>query len=286
MPERDGYPAGVPCWVDTTRADPGPAAAFYEGLFGWAFEDVAPEGSGGSYLVGRIGGRDVAGLAQARNGAAAGPAAWTTYVWVDDADRTAATAAEAGGAVLMEPFDVGPAGRLAVLADPTGAPFGVWQAGEHRGAGLVNETGAWVGTDFRTRDADVAAAFYGAVFGWEVDEVDATAGYANVRMPGYGAHLTELDPTLPDRLKEYGAPDDFADVVGWMAPIGNGEAAETPSHWGITFAVEDVDASAAKVPELGGTVLVPPMDAPWVRMAVVADPDGAPLTIATFVPPS
>jgi predicted enzyme related to lactoylglutathione lyase len=285
MPERDGYPAGVPCWVDTRRADPAPAAAFYEGLFGWEFEDLAPEGTP-SYLVGRIRGRAVAGLGQATNGAAAGPPAWTTYVRVDDADRAAAAASAAGGAVLVEPVDVGPAGRLAVLTDPTGAPFGVWQAGAHRGAGVVNETGAWVGTDFRTRDPEAATVFYGAVFGWEVDPIDPSAGYANVRMPGYGAHLTELDPTLPDRLREYGAPENFADVVGWMAPIGDGEPAETPSRWGITFAVDDVDASAARVPELGGTVLVPPMDAPWVRMAVVADPDGAPLTIATFVPPS
>ena len=285
MPERDGYPAGVPCWVDTMRADPEPAAAFYEGLFGWRFENVAPEGAPGRYMVGRIGGRDVAGLGEApANGA--GPAAWTTYVWVDDVAETAAAAADAGGAVLMEPVEVGPAGHLAILADPTGAPFGIWQAGEHRGAGLVNEAGAWVGTDFRTRDPGAATAFYGALFGWEVDEVDADAGYANVRLPGYGEHLTELDPGLPDRLAAYGAPEGFADVVGWMAPIAPDEPGDTPSHWGVTFAVEDVDASAAKVPELGGRVIVPPTDAPWVRMAVVVDPDGAPLTIATFVPPS
>jgi uncharacterized protein len=283
MTKRDWYPAGVPCWVDTRRADVGPAAAFYGALFGWTFEDVAPEGAPGRYLMARVGGRDVAGLAEAAD--AAGPAAWTTFVQVDSADRTAELAAVAGGTVLIEPTDAGAAGRFALLAEPAGATFGIWQAGEHRGAGLVNETGAWVGNDFRTSDPAASAAFYGAVFGWEVDELDEAAGYANVRLPGYGAHLAELDPTLPDRLEEYGAPEGFADVVGWLAPIraGNGDG---PSHWGITFAVDDVDASAAKVAELGGTVIVPPMDAPWVRMAVVADPDGAPLTIATFVPPN
>ena len=284
MSERDEYPAGVPCWVDTRRADLGPAAAFYGGLFGWEFEDRAPEGAPGRYLVARLGGRDVAGLGEATNGDA-GPAAWTTFVHVDSADRAAEAAAAAGGTVLMEPTDAGAAGRFAVLAEPAGAPFGVWQAGEHHGAGLVNATGAWVGTDFRTTDPAASAAFYGAVFGWEVDEIDRQVGYANVRLPGYGEHLAELDPTLPDRLEEYGAPEGFADVVGWLAPITPDEG-DAPSHWGITFAVDDVDASAARVPELGGTVLVPPMDAPWVRMAVVADPDGAPLTIATFVPPS
>ncbi len=283
MTKRDWYPAGVPCWVDTRRADIDPAAAFYGGLFGWTFEDVAPEGAPGRYLMARLGGRDVAGLAEAAD--AAGPAAWTTFVQVDSADRAAEVAAASGGTVLMEPADAGAAGRFALLAEPAGATFGIWQAGEHRGAGLVNETGAWVGNDFRTSDPAASAAFYGAVFGWEVDEVDPAAGYANVRLPGYGAHLAELDPTLPDRLEEYGAPEGFADVVGWLAPIhpGNGDG---PSHWGITFAVDDVDASAAKVAELGGTVIVPPTDAPWVRMAVIADPDGAPLTIATFVPPS
>ena len=283
MTKREWYPAGVPCWIDTRRADVGPAAAFYGGLFGWAFEDVAPEGAPGRYLMARLGGRDVAGLAEAADGA--GPAAWTTFVQVDSADRAAEVAAASGGTVLMEPADAGAAGRFALLSDPAGAVFGVWQAGEHRGAGLVNETGAWVGNDFRTSDPAASSAFYGAVFGWEVDELDEAAGYANVRLPGYGAHLAELDPTLPDRLEEYGAPEGFADVVGWLAPIAPGDG-EAGSHWGVTFAVEDVDASAAKVAELGGTVIVPPMDAPWVRMAVVADPDGAPLTIATFVPPS
>ena len=283
MPERDGYPAGVPCWVDTRRADLGPATAFYGGLFGWRFEDRAPEDAPGRYLIAQLGGRDVAGLGEAADGAEA--AAWTTFVRVESADRTAEAAAAAGGTVLMEPADAGAAGRFAVLAEPAGATFGVWQAGGHRGAGLVNEPGAWVGTDFRTTDPDASSAFYGAVFGWEVDEVEPETGYANVRMPGYGEHLTELDPGLPDRLARYGAPENFADVVGWMAPIGAGDG-DAPSHWGITFAVDDVDASAARVPGLGGRVIVPPTDAPWVRMAVMADPDGAPLTIATFVPPS
>ena len=113
MPDRDGYPAGVPCWVDTNQQDPDAAADFYGGLFGWQLEDVMPPGSDGKYLMGRIRGRDVAGISSPFPG---GPpmAAWNTYVCVDSADETAQRVREAGGQVLADPFDVMEAGRIAV----------------------------------------------------------------------------------------------------------------------------------------------------------------------------
>ena len=105
MPERDGYIPGVPCWVDTSQPDPEAALPFYSGLFGWEFEDVMPEGSPGKYFVGRIRGSDAAAVGS--NPDAAPPAAtWNTYVWVSSADETTAKARDAGGGVLMEPFDV------------------------------------------------------------------------------------------------------------------------------------------------------------------------------------
>jgi len=140
VPERDGYIAGVPCWIDTNQPDPEAAARFYRGLFGWEFEDVMPEGSPGVYLIGRIRGSDVAAVASVPEGAP--PAAmWNTYIWVDSADEAAARARAAGGAVISEPFDVLDAGRMAVVADPEGAVFCVWQAKNHRGAKVVNEHG-------------------------------------------------------------------------------------------------------------------------------------------------
>ena len=122
MPERDGYIPGVPCWVDTNQPDPEAALPFYRGLFGWEFEDGMPEGSGSHYFIGRIRGGDVAAISSVPEGAPP-MAMWNTYIWVDDADVAAKKAADAGGAVLSEPFDVMDAGRMAVLADPEGAVF-------------------------------------------------------------------------------------------------------------------------------------------------------------------
>src|SRR5262245_37160034 len=140
MPERDGYIPGVPCWVDTNQPDPEAAAQFYGGLFGWELEDVMPPGSELKYFIGRIRGGDVAAVGSIPEGAPP-MAVWNTYIWVDDVDATTAKALEAGGTTLREPFDVLDSGRMAVIADPEGAAFSLWQAREHKGAQVVNEAG-------------------------------------------------------------------------------------------------------------------------------------------------
>jgi predicted enzyme related to lactoylglutathione lyase len=165
LPERDGYIAGVPCWVDTSQPDPDGAAEFYGGLFGWEFEEAMPAGSPGSYRVARLRGGDVAAVSSPPEGAPA-QVVWNTYIWVEDADEAAAKAREAGGSVLSEPFEVMDAGRMAVLADPEGAAFCVWQAREHRGARIVNEPGSLNFNVLNTRDPAAARRFYGALFGW------------------------------------------------------------------------------------------------------------------------
>ena len=132
MPDRDGYIPGVPCWVDTSQPDPEAAAAFYGGLFGWELEDTMPAGSPGKYFMARLRGGDVAAVGSLPDEAPA-VAAWNTYVWVASADETAAKVLAAGGRVLMEPFDVFDAGRMAIFADPEGAVFGVWQPDQHEG---------------------------------------------------------------------------------------------------------------------------------------------------------
>src|SRR6476619_2232018 len=120
MPERDGYIPGVPCWIDTSQPDPEAAVAFYGGLFGWELTDVMPPESPARYFIGRLRGGDVGAVSSQADGAE-WRAAWNTYIWVQDADATAAKAREAGGTILSEPMDVGDAGRMAVLADPEGA---------------------------------------------------------------------------------------------------------------------------------------------------------------------
>src|SRR4051794_24092360 len=280
MPERDGYPAGVPCWIDTTQPDPDAAAEFYSGLFGWDLEDVMPPGSPAKYFIGRIRGGDVAAVSSRPEGAPPG-AVWNTYVCVDSADEAAAKVREAGGTVIGEPFDVMDSGRMAVFSDPEGAVFAVWQAKEHKGAQVVNENGSLNFNGLNTRDAEAAKAFYGAVFGWGT--IGLGGGAEMWTMPGYGDHLERDNPDIRKQMAEVGAPEGFEDVVASINPIGD-EGPDVPAHWSVTFGVDDADATAAKAEELGGKVVVPPMDAPWVRMTVISDPQGATFIANKFVP--
>ena len=276
MSAQDRYIPGVPCWIDTSQPDPEAGVAFYEGLFGWEFEDVMPPGSPGKYFIARLNGGDVAAVGSQPPGAPA-QAVWNTYVWVTDADETAEQVRTAGGRVLMEPFDVGDSGRMAVFADPAGAAFSVWQPGEHRGATVVNEPGSLNFNDLHTRDLDGAKAFYGAVFGWELLPLSMWA------LPAYGDFLEERTPGMRARVAEMGGPARFEEVVASVVPISADEPDVAP-YWGVTFGIDDADAIAARATELGGRVVVPPFDAPWVRSTVIADPQGAIFTANKFVP--
>jgi uncharacterized protein len=283
MLERDGYPPGVPCWVDTAQPDPEAAVSFYSGLFGWEFEDSGPADSPGLYFMGRIRGRDVAAVGSQPE---AMPTAWNMYVRVESADETAAKTKDAGGSVLMEPFDVGDAGRMAVLADPEGAAFSVWEPKDFFGAQLVNEHATWNFNELNTRDPGGAQTFYRAVFGWEATTlVTGNGGFTMWRRPGYGDFLAERDPDIRERQASGGAPEGFEDAVAWLIPMTDGQFPEgTPAHWSTTFAVDDADAIAEQAEKLGGKVLAPPFDAPWVRMTVISDPQGAVFTASKFVP--
>jgi predicted enzyme related to lactoylglutathione lyase len=283
MLERDGYPPGVPCWVDIAEPDPRAALDFYGGLFGWEFADRMPAEAPGSYFVATLRGKDVAAIGSQPEGMPPAPA-WNTYVWVESADEAVTSAKAAGGSVLTEPFDVLDAGRMAVIGDPEGAAISVWQANRHRGAQLVNEPGTWNFSGLNSHDFDRARAFYRAVFGWEADDVDLGEQQAVMfRRPGYGDHLAERDPDLRRRMADPSVPEGFADAVAWLMPMDDENASP---HWSITFAVDDADAAAAKTAELGGKVLMPPTDAPFVRFTVVSDPQGAVFTASKYVPPS
>jgi predicted enzyme related to lactoylglutathione lyase len=281
MLERDGYIPGVPCWIDTTQPDPEAAALFYVGLFGWELEDVMPPDAPGKYFIARLRGGDVAAVASQQEGSPP-MAVWNTYIWVDSADATADKVRAAGGQVLTEPFDVMGAGRMAVCSDPEGAVFCLWQAKEHKGARIVNEHGALNFNGLNTRDPEGAKSFYGSVFGWKALDLGAGGGVM-WQLPGYAEFLEKSDPGMRERMAESGAPEGFEDVVAAMNPIADDQP-DVPAHWSVTFAVDDADAIAAKATELGGQVLVPPFDAPWVRMTVIRDPQGATFIASKFVP--
>jgi uncharacterized protein len=278
MPDR--YIPGVPCWIDTNQPDAEAAVAFYGGLFGWDIEDAMPPGSEQHYFMARIRGGDVAGISPVPEGAPP-TAKWDTYIWVQSADDTAAKVKAAGGTVVMEPMDVMDAGRTAVLSDTEGAVFCVWEPNRHRGATIVNEAGALNFNNMNTHDADAAKAFYGAVFGWGT--MPMGGGAEAWTLPGYGDHLELLNPGTRERMASMGAPEGFIDVVATLTPLPDHDG-DVPPHWSVTFATDDVDVTARKASELGGQMIAGPFDAPWVRMAVITDPQGASFIASQFVP--
>ncbi|WP_037911186.1 VOC family protein [Actinacidiphila yeochonensis] len=249
MPVRSTpWPEGTPCWVDCQVDDPVKASAFYSALFGWEIRN-GPLDSGGHFRAVRDG-RVIAGI---------GPiprpgmhSVWTTFFAAEDADAAAGRLVRAGGQLLAPPFDVRDQGRMSVGADPTGGVFGIWQAHAHNGAAVYNEHGAYCWNELHTRQLDTAKRFYAEVFDLTYADIgdDATTKYTIFTPPGEekpagGMHDDTLTPGEP-----------------------------TPSHWLIWFQYDGVDTAVERVVELGGTVLTPPADSPFGRMAVVTAPQG------------
>ena len=143
---------------------------------------------------------------------------------MESADETAAKVREAGGAVLMEPFDIFDSGRMAWFTDPEGAGFGVWQPNQHRGATVVNEPGSLNFNGLHSRDEEGAKAFYGAVFGWELLPMGMWA------LPAYGDHLEALNPGTKERTREMGGPTRFEEVVAAFSVITDDHAAALGRH--------------------------------------------------------
>ncbi len=247
MPTRDSYAQGTPNWVDLQTTDQAAAKAFYGGVFGWSYDDQPMEGDA-VYSLAKLGDENVAAIApQSPELAAAGaPPMWNTYLAVDSADEAAAKVGPAGGTVAMEPFDVMDAGRMAFVLDPSGAPVAFWQAGQHIGATLVNEPGTVVWNELIT-DNPAVVSFYERVLG----VTTATAEMGEGKYTMFQVAGREVGGTTP--------------------PMMEG----VPNHWHVYFSVADADASAAKIQELGGSVMVAPFDTPIGKMAVVTDPQGA-----------
>ncbi len=267
MTERDDYPTGVPCWVETLQADPKAAMDFYASVFGWEFEGPAPiaDDTSGEYHVARLRGRDVAGIGRLAPRGTTRAAHWTTYVRVEDVSKTAAEALNAGGNVLVEPLDAPPAGSLAILADPAGAAFGIWEPQDRQGAQLVNEASAWAISSLRTNDFDAARAFYGTLFGWEAEPF-GTFGMEVFRRPGYfGGQPLQPVPR---------------DTVAGLIPLDEGD--QRP-HWELDFWIDGVDGGAERAAAGGGAVIVAPFDMGQFRTAVLADPAGAAFSISQLM---
>ena len=265
MSEREHYEPGVPCWVETLQPDPRAAGAFYSSLLGWDIVGSGVDRGENEYLVGRLRGRDVAGIVPLPPMTTPPPApAWATHVRVDAIERAFERVGAAGGTVVFGPFDAPPAGRLGVVADPAGAVLCLWEPERREGAQLVNEAGAWAMSSLSTPDPDGAIAFYGEVFGWTTEPFaigDETMTL--FRLPGYVGG----EPAQPVSRE----------VVAAMTAAPSDDA---PPAWHVDFWVDDVEATAAAAAELGGAVLQAPSGSSVDATAVLADPHGAAFAVS------
>jgi uncharacterized protein len=244
MGERTSYAAGTFSWTDLSTPDPEAAKRFYGGLFAWEAEDT-PIPGGGVYTMLRLDGKDACAISAAREGQMT---AWLSYVTVDDVDAAARRVGELGGTVHAEPFDVMTAGRMAVVQDPTGAVFALWQPRDNIGAQIVNGPGAFSLTQLNTSDPKRAQEFYTELFGWRVEQV------AGGDQPYWGIYNGE-------------------NLNGGMMQLPPGNAA--PPHWLVYFGTDDIDAAAEYIGQSGGTVMVPKMEVPGGHFIVARDPQGA-----------
>jgi hypothetical protein len=236
--------------------DPDAAKTFYSSLFGWDIQDGPPEAGG--YAICLLNGRPVTAISPKPQDNPM-PNVWSTYLASDDVDKTVAIAKEAGGQFMMEPMDVMTAGRLAFGMDPTGAPYGIWQAGDHVGVGIYNEPGTLVWNELMTRDYEGAKAFYATVFGFTYEAVGEGFTYSTIKRASDG------------------------EVVGGIGELDASTPAEAPASWGTYFLVADCDASVAKAAELGADIARPPTDTPFGRMAALVGNQGE--TFSLIQPP-
>jgi uncharacterized protein len=251
MQETIEYAPGTFCWVEAATTAGEGAKKFYTELFGWDFTD-APVGPGMVYTMLKLGGKEVGGLFEmpAEMTDQGIPPHWMSYVSVTSADETAAKAKELGATLLKEPFDVMDVGRMAVVQDPTGAVFALWQAGTRSGADVVNVPNSFCWNELATPDTAKSGDFYTGLFGW-------------------GKNVQQMGPMTYTSFMNGDRP-----AGGMYKPTP--EMGEIPPNWLVYFAVDDADAKLKKANELGAKTIVPPMDIPGTgRFAVVQDPQGA-----------
>lgn len=258
MPKRTSYEPGTPCWVDLASPDLEVAKTFYGGLFGWTAHTCSDPRTG-EYTIFTLGGgaegNEAAGAMPIMNEGQ--PPAWTTYVSVGDVDGLVKRVQEAGGKVLTGPADVREQGRSAMFLDDQGAYLTAWEPRAFPGAGMVNDPGAMCWNELACRDIEKAKNFYGSVFGWE-GRTNSFGGSTYTEWYNHG------------------------DVVGGMMQMNASRPDQVPPHWMVYFTVEDCDASATLAQQLGGTVVVEPIDIPLGRFATLNDPHSAAFSIMQF----
>ena len=260
MADFTSHAPGTFSWPELATTDQKAGVAFYRALFGWDVND-SPIGPTEVYSTLQMRGKPVGAAYTMRpeERQMGVPPHWNSYVTVANADEAANKAASLGAKVLAPPFDVMEHGRMAVLQDPTGAVFQVWQPNKHVGAMILNEPGSLCWTELTTSDTAAAEKFYTGLFGWGVKHSAA----------GAPMEYTEFSVN--------GQPS-----IGMMAKPAD-MPAHIPSYWMPYFQVANADDSAAKIKELGGSIMVGPQDIPGTgRFAIGSDQQGAMFAVFQF----
>jgi predicted enzyme related to lactoylglutathione lyase len=277
------FARSAPCWVDAQLPDLEAGKRFYGELFGWTFR--AGEGP---YADAYSGGKLVAALAAKKDGRM--PTAWGIYFATDDIVASVARIREAGGQVITEPVRAGLAGALAQAADPGGAVFGLWQAGEREGFQKQNEPGSFCWTEVHTREKDRVDAFYEQVFGFRATDLSPDTEQDTDADDSAAAEQEEQhEPAAAGSAPAYrmwspaGTEPGPDTAVGGRSVITDDFPAEMPSHFLSYFAVEDCNSAAGNAVRLGGRISAPPFDIPYGRVAVLQDDQGA--VFAVLQPP-
>jgi hypothetical protein len=240
-------------WYELMTSDADAAQTFYADILGWT---ISPSGMDGmDYRIVHVGPNPIGGMLtidkdMADHGARP---TWLGYITVANADDTVAGIQARGGKVLMGPMDLPNVGRIAMVADPQGAPFYVMQPAHH-GKSLAfaddcPRAGHCAWNELVTSDQPASWAFYGALFGWTMDgemDMGAMGTYQFIR---HGA------------------------VLGAMMPA---TAEMGPPHWNQYFRVHDVDRAKAQIEAAGGQVVHGPHEIPGGDFAMnCVDPQGA-----------
>lgn len=237
-------------WYELLTSDHARAKAFYDTVVGW---DIEPAPAGPvDYRMIRTASGNAGGVMQLTDDMRAHGArpTWLGYIGVYDVDRTVAQATEAGAKVLMEPFDIEGVGRLALLADPAGAPFYVMRGFSEEASDAFSPAtvghAAW--NELVTSDLDGAKSFYPALFGWTLGDV----------MP--------MGP-----MGDYQFIEQGGEMIGAMFAPGDRQPA-----WRFCFRTESLERSIEAVNSGGGQVLFGPTEVPGGgRIIQATDPDGA-----------
>lgn len=245
----------APNWVDLSTPDIEAALDFYGGLFGWEIEkSITPMGD---YFIGKTAGRQVCGLMKAGPEMAALPAIWTTFFNVADVDAKVRKAGDIGGRILEPPFDI-PDARIAVVADPTGAMFGLISGPEPQAVWMDRVPGRVSWIEVLTRNPGTAEAFYTELFDWKAETATEPAGVE------YTTFKLDEDPVAGMMLMPETVPP------------------EAPSHWAVYFTVGDAEEAINRTAELGGRILMPATPIELGRFAVLEDPQGGVFQIMEY----